>query len=108
MDRVQLDELKDEYVICRTLGHAWEENPHGEVSDDYFNASQGYLSLRCTRCTAERIDYIGNDMAVWSRRYKYPPMYTTIQGEGTRPNLRGEMFRRSLLIQGHQKRRQRK
>jgi hypothetical protein len=44
-------------------------------------------------------------MEVVSRQYKYPPRYNTIIGEGKRPNLRGEMLRRSLLIQTYRRRR---
>lgn len=97
-ERVSISELKDAYVICRALGHSWDDWPQGEVDRTMLHLFQGALVLRCTRCTTERYDYIGKDMRVAQRTYKYPPMYKSIPGEGTRPNLRGEMFRRSLLI----------
>lgn len=105
VDRVDIRDLEDAYVICRTLGHAWDDNPNGEVQSDLFRASRGAITLRCTRCTTERFDYIAQDMTVFQRYYRYPSHYNTIRGQGTRPNLRGELFRRSLLIRGAKKRR---
>lgn len=98
MERLAIDELADAFVICRAIGHAWEDNPHAEVNSDLFRASDGALALRCVRCTTERFDYVAHDMTVWQRYYRYPDRYGTVPGEGTRPNLRAELFRRSLLI----------
>lgn len=97
-DRVDITELEDAYVLCRTLGHSWDEYPNGVISPSMAAASVGTLTLRCTRCRMERTDYIDNLMGVWNRRYIAPPRYNTIRGQGTRPNLRSEMFRRSLLV----------
>lgn len=96
---MSISDLRDEYVLCRALGHSWDEYPGAEFSPSMWRASiGGALALRCTRCTAVRFDYIGADMKVFHRHYQYPEHYTTIPGEGTRPNLRGEMLKRSLLI----------
>jgi hypothetical protein len=103
--QVRIDELLDEYVLCRTLGHSWDELPDPEFSTSLYRSSTGALALRCTRCRAERYDYIANDMTVASRQYRYPPQYNTIPGQGSRPNLRGEMFRRSLLVHRYRQRR---
>lgn len=97
-ERVSITELRDEFVICRTLGHSWDEHPGAEFSELELRVAAGALALRCTRCTTVRLDYIAKDMTVYYRKYTYPDQYTSIPGEGTRPNLRGEMFRRSLLI----------
>lgn len=105
MERVDIRELDDSYVVCRTLGHAWDNHPNGEVRSDLFRASRGAIVLRCTRCTTERFDYIANDMSVFQRYYRYPPRYQSIPGQGTRPNLRGELLRRSLLIRAAKRRR---
>jgi hypothetical protein len=105
LDRVEIQELLDEYVVCRTLGHAWDELPDADFSPELFRTSAGALALRCQRCHTLRYDYIGKAMDVVSRRYVYPNRYTTIPGEGTRPNLRGELFRRSLLIHRYRDRR---
>jgi hypothetical protein len=104
VERMEIKDLLDAYVICRTLGHSWDEHPNPEYSEALFRTSQGALALRCSRCLAERYDYIDKRMDVAARQYKYPPHYTTIPGEGTRPNLRGEMFRRSLLFQSYKRR----
>ena len=102
IERVDITELQDEYVICRTLGHSWDDFPNGEVDSVMFKQSRGVLCLRCTRCFAERYDYINVSMEVFHRYYRYPQRYNTIVGQGKRPNLRGEMFRRSLLVQQFQ------
>jgi hypothetical protein len=102
MERLDITDIADEYVVCRGIGHAWENNPSATVDSDLFRIATAVLTLRCTRCTTERFDYIGKDLRVWNRFYRYPPRYTTIRGQGNRPNLRGEMIRRSLLIRRYQ------
>ena len=97
-EQVSISDLKDEYVLCRTLGHSWDEMPNPEFSPEQFRTSAGAMALRCVRCTGERYDYIGKDMTVVYRRYIMPPHYNTIAGEGKRPNLRAEMFRRTLMV----------
>jgi hypothetical protein len=105
VERVAITDLEDIYVLCRAIGHAWEDNPHAEVDSEMFRASRGAIALRCTRCTTERFDYIANDMTVFQRYYRYPRRYQSIPGEGTRPNLRGELLRRSILIRTAKRRR---
>jgi hypothetical protein len=96
MERVSIRELKNEYVICRTLGHAWDE--FHSIDPILMPYAFAYISLRCTRCQAERHDGIDKQFQVASRTYKYPPHYQSIPGEGTRPNLRAELLNRSLLL----------
>lgn len=93
-----IEELSDTYLLCRSLGHAWDELPNPEFSPTMFRLHQHAIGLRCIRCLTERYDYIGQDMKVALRHYKYPAHYRTIPGQSTRPNVRGEMLRRSLLI----------
>jgi hypothetical protein len=100
---LEITELRDEIVLCRTLGHSWDDNPNGAVNKLMFQGSKGVLTLRCTRCTTERVDYISEDDRVGSRSYAYPSGYKSVPGQGTRPNLRGEMFRRGLLIKAYQR-----
>ena len=104
LERVTIEELRNEYVVCRTVGHAWDELLDAEFSRALFRSSTGAMALRCGRCLTERYDYIGSDMQVVSRQYRYPRHYNTIPGQGTRPNLRGELFRRSLLVQSYRAR----
>lgn len=105
LERVDIQDLRDEYVICRTLGHSWDDHPEPEFSPEMWRLSLGALALRCTRCHAERYDYIGPGMDIQYRRYVYPLAYHSIVGEGKRPNLRGEMVRRKLLVHIPSKRR---
>lgn len=98
----QIEDLSDEFITCRTLGHAWDDNPTATVDSDLWRSSVGVMSLLCWRCHTERFDYIGNDMKVAKRYYRYPPRYRTIPGQGSRPNLRGECLKRSLLIRTYQ------
>jgi hypothetical protein len=98
---MDIHDLQDEFVVCRALGHSWDDNPGAVVDSELFKAAQGVLALRCVRCTTERFDYIAKDMTVWQRYYRYPAKYTTIPGQGTRPNLRAELFKRSLLVRRH-------
>jgi hypothetical protein len=105
VERMAITDLEDVYVLCRTLGHAWDDNPAGEVDSELFRASRGAIVLRCTRCATERFDYIANDMTVFQRYYRYPRFYQSIPGQGSRPNLRGELLRRSLLIRAAKRRR---
>jgi hypothetical protein len=96
---MHVSDLQDAFLVCRTIGHAWDDNPHAEVDSDLFKASRGCLALRCTRCFTERFDYLDNQMAVFQRYYRYPQGYEGIKGEERfAPALRAEMFSRSLLI----------
>jgi hypothetical protein len=95
---IDISELRDEYVVCRAIGHSWDDNPTAEVDGPLFRAATGCLALRCVRCTTERFDYIDSEMQVFQRYYRYPPQYQSIPGQETRPNLRGELLRRSVLI----------
>jgi len=101
IERTDIANLLDEYVVCRTLGHSWDDNPGAEIASDWQDYSVAVFALRCTRCTTERYDYIGKGLDVAYRRYIYPSHYTSIPGEGTRPNLRGEMISRSLLVHAY-------
>jgi hypothetical protein len=104
VERVAIQDLQDAYVLCRALGHAWDDNPTAQVDSQLYRASRGVLTLRCTRCTTERFDYINQMFEVATRYYRYPDHYKSIPGEGTRPNLRAELLRRSLLIRSARRR----
>ena len=100
-EQTAIIDLRDEYVLCRTLGHAWDDHPSPEIDSVLWKHAKAALFLRCTRCTTERFDYISNGFDVEHRYYRYPKHYKGVVGEGSRPNLRGEMFRRSLLLRKH-------
>jgi DNA-binding transcriptional regulator YbjK len=104
---MQVTDLIDEYVTCRALGHAWDENPTGEVNSELYRAAFSTLFLRCTRCHTERFDYLAADMTLFQRYYRYPQQYVTVPGTAKLPVLRAEMLRRSLLIKRTSTRRRR-
>ena len=105
MEYTDVHELLDAYVLCRTLGHSWDDNPTATVDSELFRMSTGCLTLRCVRCTTERFDYLANDLTVFQRYYRYPDKYRTVPGVAKRPVLRAEMLRRALLIRTTKKRR---
>ena len=96
---ISVADLKEEYVVCRAIGHTWDDNPTAELDSTLWRAGAAALALRCTRCTTERFDYLAADMTVFHRYYRYPEHYnTSIPGQGTKPNLRGELLSRSVLL----------
>jgi hypothetical protein len=105
MEHVDIQDLNDNYLLCRALGHSWEDDPTAQVDSDLYRASRGVIAIHCTRCQTQRFDYINHLFEVANRYYRYPDHYRSIPGQGTRPNLRGEMLRRSLLIRSARQRR---
>lgn len=97
MDRIEISDLRDKFLLCRGLGHSWDDNPNGEVDSELFRQSTAAVALRCVRCKTERFDYLDSNLEVFQRYYRYPDYYTTIPGY-TRPDIRAEMMSRSLLI----------
>lgn len=90
-------DLYDDFLVCRTIGHSWDDNP-GASFVTIFNWA---LPLRCTRCSSERIDYLNLAGEVMSRRYIYPDGYKvagTRQGDRVgRLQARQEMMRRRII-----------
>ena len=81
------------YVACRTLGHAWDwiAVPGSTPPPGGGNV---WLWLRCTRCTTERHDQVGqNTGAVDRRQYVYPDGYSHA-GE---PAIPRDTWRREYL-----------
>ena len=95
-----LEVLTNEYLTCRSLRHAWEENPHGELDTPMTRGAFAVKMLRCIRCGTEGYDLLGPDLArIAPRRYIYPAGYKTIHLEdASAPTLNGELLRRSLLV----------
>ena len=93
LDRVTGEDLSNAVVRCRTYGHAWDEyNPTHLGPPEW-----GWrLSLRCTRCTAERHDIIDNIGNLSTRQYVYPEGYDLATGESrmTRPEYRQLLYDR--------------
>lgn len=70
------------YVACRTLGHAWDDDPLPVPVGTPRPGGTVPLWLRCHRCATERHDlcspYSGD---VEARRYVYPPGYNVRRPE---------------------------
>ena len=88
--------LKQEFLICRVIGHAWDETT-GLIS----NRKPIYLygrrfTFRCIRCTTIRYDvYSTANGELMTRDYEYPDGYHIgkFEGDGTlRMKLRVEMM----------------
>lgn len=97
--RVSIAELTDEYLKCRHWGHDWDEYPSAVVDSERYRTAFAIEAVRCTRCTMERIKYYDEMLvAIGSPYYRRPPGYDTIVGQGSRPNVRFELFGRGLVI----------
>jgi hypothetical protein len=94
---MEIHELTDKFLMCRALGHSWDDNPNPEIDSELYHTSRAAAFLRCVRCHTERFDYLDQELKVFYRYYRYPKKYTTIPGY-TRPDVRAEMLSRSLLI----------
>lgn len=81
-----LIDMREEYVRCRTLGHAWDD-----LHDHGYRASFGWLlAFRCTRCTMVRLDVIDALGRLGSRRYVQPEGYR-LESKIPRDDFRREL-----------------
>lgn len=85
-DSLAYEKLRDEFLMCRTVSHGWEEVP-----SELERPEPGYwwFVLRCMRCKTERIDLIDTWGVVASRRYRYPDGYE-IDEKFARSEIRNE------------------
>lgn len=90
-------DLLDDMLVCRTIGHSWDDNPGAEIATMWSWA----ISLRCTRCHTERFDALNNLGEVISRYYRYTPGYQISKDRRgykvTKQELRTELMRRRVL-----------
>lgn len=92
-----VSELLDIYVICRTVGHSWDDDPTGE-----WNTIFGWtMQLRCTRCTTQKLEAINNLGEVMARHYRYPNGYRVVRDRPGdrlhRHDFRAELMRRRII-----------
>lgn len=99
--KVTLGELKDEYLDCRDLRHAWGKSSDWSVLRGIGGrVIQFTRVVICSRCDTERHEtYALPSMEVLTRRYRYPEgflMQGSGQGTGRTPisTVRREMFHR--------------
>jgi hypothetical protein len=96
---VDVADLRDEYVICRTIGHRWDDHPSPELDSQMWAMSAAALALRCSRCTTERFDFYLADLTVYHRYYRYPPGYRTTRGSNvSRVAMREVLYERDILL----------
>lgn len=102
---VSFEELRDAFLLCRTISHGWEE----VVRNDLDKPDYGWrFSLRCNRCACERHDIIdpyNGDLI--RRRYIHPDGYE-LDEKVTRSEFRQEWARRNQYLQATQARKTRK
>ncbi len=87
------------FVRCRAYGHSWDEFDPAYGHEERLptprqTGSSWRLTLRCTRCTTRRYDFLDDLGEVVSRSYIYPEGYKTAR------TLRAEwrLELRSLVI----------
>jgi hypothetical protein len=66
-------QLRDQFVECRTIGHAWDAFiPHDKRAPQF----GARVSLRCLRCSMERHDLVNRITGdIVSRSYDAPDGY---------------------------------
>jgi hypothetical protein len=96
---VSVTALKDEILLCRTIGHAWDPIPYdGERREHYaLGRSARILQFRCTRCHTSK--YVGwskvtGDALFSDYVYEEPEEYKLSKEDGARTNMRSEFLRR--------------
>lgn len=83
------DDPSDQYLKCRTWGHAWDSFAPLGMAPPSFGWRE---SLRCTRCTMERHFTISSRDEVAVRDYRPPEGYARPKGSG--PLLAAEKRKR--------------
>lgn len=90
MSGVHIDDLLDEFLKCKVVGHAWDEFiPHRKPPK--FGDLMAWL---CVRCQTERHDIVSwADGGLVAREYRYPEGYQLAE-RYRRQELRLTMLRR--------------
>ena len=82
--------LNDAYVMCRTLGHAWDDFIPMRKPAKFGDR----LSLRCIRCETERHDVVSwVDGSLLQREYQHPEGYA-MAAKHTRAEFRATLMAR--------------
>lgn len=106
-DALTRENLRDDYLFCRTVGHAWEEI----VADDLPKPEFGWrFSVQCVRCHTHRhqiIDDRTGDSV--NRSYDYPEGYQ-LDEKVTRSEWRMELVQRRNydFVRAHRSKRKKK
>lgn len=90
----EVQELKESFLICRDLGHAWKSN--GPITEEQFENGKFFLRvLTCRSCKTKRMDVLNRHGEVVKRQYRHAKNYL-IPGGGHLTNRRS-YFRHEIL-----------
>ena len=109
--RNRVHKLKESFLECRTIGHAWKMSyigPAGRADEELQGRARnhpgrpdGARVLKCGRCRTERVDlaWIGYgrneyDFRLVARYYRYPDDYKVEGAQDFRYLLQRELFLR--------------
>lgn len=101
------EDLRDDFMLCRTLRHAWEEVVEDTLERPQVQGDWWWV-LRCSRCQTKRIilvDVFGNYVRL--PRYVYPDGYQ-LDEKVTSSELRVEWAKRHSYGAVEQQRTKRK
>lgn len=88
-------EQEENFIVCRTLGHAWDEISDPGGWSPMQRVWKWRICLRCVRCGCERYDGINVNGEVGSREYRYPINYKyAVHQTPTRVEFRKMMLKR--------------
>jgi hypothetical protein len=97
-----LRDLRTEWVLCRTLLHAWDEIPYDGGGMRLVRPSRSVVVLlfRCERCKTLRYDAWSRVTGDLLRRsYRTPDGYSLPKGRGRKVLVRKEYLRRQSTNQ---------
>ncbi|NNC41943.1 MAG: hypothetical protein HKO03_01730 [Acidimicrobiia bacterium] len=107
-DQAFVKKLDQDYLMCRTLRHSWDQEYFGIAGDHVMDArlasrfAPGVIVriLRCSRCECERFDfYRRREFRAFYHRYIHPEAYLYRMTKGVeRPvstDYTKEAFRRA-------------
>lgn len=94
-DRPTIDDLADDMLLCRTVGHAWDP----ALPDRRRPKFGDLMAWLCIRCKTERHDIVSwVDGSLISRAYHHPDGYALAE------RYRRQDFRATVLRRRHPRR----
>lgn len=100
MEKIKtLTQLKDAFLLCRDVGHAWMFVDDQITEGTRKNPIEFRRTLICSRCETERTECIScYSFAVESRTYKYPDFYCMTGERVFAHDVREEFFLRHVKM----------
>lgn len=88
-----IQDMPDRYIQCRDFNHSWRAH-----DAQYDEGSRSYdVTLKCTRCKAERVRIMDSQGGLASSRYEYPDGYL-IKGMGRLTGRERDALRLSSVL----------